>query len=127
MAFTDAEKTEIRRFCGYGAYGGGQPLPASGYRFAATYGALEYRMNTLSASEEAITRRYLGELVGLEQAVVGSGANLDTDSAAVWKRNANEVRDRTRLYNQWRRELCKFLGIPPGPGLCECTGITMVV
>ncbi|MFN3886134.1 MAG: hypothetical protein ACK4MG_04175 [Aquabacterium sp.] len=117
MAFTDAEKTEIRRFCGYGAYGGGQPLPASGYRFATRYGAMEYRLNTLSASEEAVARRYLTDLAGLESAIVGASSNLDTDSAAVWKRNPNEVRDRRQLFNLWRREFCRFLGIPPGPGL----------
>lgn len=117
MAFTDAEKTNIRRFCGYGAFGGGQPLPASGYRFSTRYGALEYRLNTLSASEETVARRYLDDLAGLESAIVGASSNLDTDSAAVWKRNPYEVRDRTRLFNQWRREFCRFLGIPPGPGL----------
>lgn len=127
MAFTDAEKTDLRRYCGYGAYGGGQPLPASGYRFSTAYGAMEYRMNTLSASEEAVVRTtYLANLATLESAVVGAAANLDTNEAAVWKRNPNEVRDRTRLYNQWRRELCNFFGIPAGPGLGN-GGVTMVV
>ncbi len=50
MAFTDAEKTDIRRFCGYPAYGAG----AAGFqswRFYQAYGMLEYRMNNLSAAE----------------------------------------------------------------------------
>lgn len=118
MAFTDAEKVAVRRYCGYGAYGGGQPLPASGYRFSTAYGTLEYKLNTLGPDEEAVARTtYLGQLSTLESAIVGASANLDTDSAAVWKHNPNEVRDRTRLYNQWRREFCRFLGIPAGPGL----------
>lgn len=39
------------------------------------------------------------------------------DVAGVWHRNRSEVSDRTRLYNQWRRQLCGLLGIPPGPSL----------
>ncbi len=126
MAFTDAEKVDIRRFCGYGAYGGGQPLPASGYRFSTRYGTLEYKMNTLGAAEEAVARTFLANLQQLETAVVAAGANLDTASAAVWTRNPNEVRDRTRLYRQQRREFCSFLGIPPGPELGD-GGLTLVV
>jgi hypothetical protein len=126
MAFTDAEKTDIRRYCGFGAYGGGQPLPASGYRFSTRYGTLEYKMNTLGTAEEAVARTFIANLNALEAAVVAAGSNLDTESAAVWVRNPNEVRDRTRLYNQQRRELCRFLGIPPGPELGE-GGLTVVV
>lgn len=127
MAFTDAEKTDIRRFCGYGAYGGGQPLPASGYRFSTQYGILEYKLNTLSASEEAVVRTtYLANLATMEAAVPGVGANLDTEQAAVWRHNKNELRDRMTLLNSWRRELCNFLGISPGPGL-GASGVTVVV
>lgn len=118
MAFTDAEKVNIRRWCGYGAFGGGQPLPASGYRFATAYGAMEYRMNTLGPEEEAVARNtFLANLVTLETGIVGAAENLDTAAAAVWTRNPREVRERTGLFNQWRREFCNFLGIPPGPGL----------
>jgi hypothetical protein len=129
MAFTDAEKTDIRRFCGYGAYGGGQPLPASGYRFSTQYGVLEYKLNTLSAAEETVTRTYLTNLGQLETDIFGSAGvrqNLDTDEAAVWKHNKNEYRDRKALFNGTRRELCGFLGIQPGPALGN-GGLTMVV
>jgi hypothetical protein len=120
MAFTDSEKTDMRRFCGYGAYGGGQPLPASGYRFSTQYGVLEYKLNTLSAAEETVSRTYMTSLAQLETDILGTTGirqNLDTDAAAVWTHNKNEYRDRKALYDGTRRELCAFLGIQPGPGL----------
>ncbi|HME19844.1 MAG TPA: hypothetical protein VKI44_00505 [Acetobacteraceae bacterium] len=125
MAFADSEKTDIRRFCGYPAYG----AAASGFddwRFFQAYGLLEYRMNNLSAAEEAVVRRYLGTLTVLEFAVPRAGDNLDTDQAAVWTRNRDELRDRTRLFDDWRRRLCSFFGIPLGPALTS-SGITVVV
>lgn len=125
MAFTDAEKADVRRFCGYPAYGAG----ASGFqnwRFFQVYGLLEYRINNLSDAETAVVRRYLGTLTLLEYAVPRAGENLDTDQAAVWTRNRDELRDRTRLFDDWRRRLCGFLGIPPGPALAD-SGITIVV
>jgi hypothetical protein len=127
MAFTTAEKVDLRRFCGYGLFGGAQPLPASGYRFSTQYGILEYKLNTLGAEEEAVVRTtYLANLGTLETAIVGTSANLDTDAAAVWKHNKNEYRDRKQLFDGWRRELCAFMGIPPGPGL-GAGGISLVV
>lgn len=127
MSFTDAEKTDIRRFCGYGAFGGGQPLPASGYRFSTAYGTLEYKMNTLSAAEESVSRTvYLANLATLETAIFSTSDNLDTSVAAVWEHNKNEQRDRDRLFDSTRRRFCGFLGIPPGPDL-GASGITVVV
>lgn len=123
--FTDAEKVDIRRFCGYGMYGS-QALPASGYRFSTVYGTLEYKINNMLAAEEAVIRAtYLSNLQTLETDIVGSRSNLDTDEAAVWKHNKNEVGDRAALFNRWRRELCNFMGIPPGPGLTD--GVRWVV
>lgn len=130
MAFNDAEKTDIRRFCGYGLYGGAQPLPASGYRFSTQYGVLEYKMNTLGVAEEAVVRTtYLASLAQLEADIMGSTGirtNLDTEQAAVWTHNKNEFRDRKNLFNGVRREFCSFLGIEPGPGL-GAGGLTLVV
>ena len=129
MAFTDAEKTDVRRFCGYGAYGGGNPLPASGYRFSTQYGILEYKLNNLSAAEETVARTYMTSLATLETDIIGTAGvrgNLDTEAAAVWKHNQNEYRDRKKLFDGVRRELCSFLGISPGPGLGS-GGLTLVV
>lgn len=127
MAFTTAEKVDIRRFCGYGLFGMGQPLPASGYRFSTQYGVLEYKLQTLGPEEEAVVRAtYLANLATLETAIVGVSDNLDTDEAAVWKHNKNEHRDRKALFNDWRRELCAFMGIAPGPNLGQ-GGMALVV
>lgn len=124
MPFTEAEKTDIRRFCGYPAYG--SPNSATqGWRFFQAYGLLEFRMNNLSDAETVIVRRYLATLNGLEIAVPRSGDNLDTDQAAVWTRNRDELRDRAKLFDDWRRRLCAFLGVPPGAALDN--GISLVV
>ena len=113
---TDAELTDARRFCGYPAYGSG----ASGFqswRFFTVYGTLEFRLANLSASEIAVIRGYISQLIILEQAVFGAGDNLDTNQASVWQRNRSEVSDRDALLTSWRVRLCGFLGIPPGPAI----------
>ena len=125
MAFTDAEKADIRRFCGYPAYGAADSNMQS-WRFFQVYGLLEFRMNNLSDAEAAIVQRYLGTLTMLEFAVPHVGDNLDTDQAAVWTRNRDELRDRIRLYDDWRRRLCGFFGVPPGPAMTD-NGIALVV
>ena len=113
---SDAEKVDIRRFCGYPAYGAA-PGGMDTWRFFQAFGLLEFRMTNLSVSENAVVRRYLGTLLTLELAVPAAAANLDTDQASIWTRNKSEVADRTRLLDDWRRRLCGFLGVPPGPGL----------
>lgn len=123
--FTDQQKTDIRRFCGYPAYGA-DAAGNLGWRFFTAYGALEYRMNNLSPAEQLVTLGYLATLYQLEQAVPLAGANLDTDSAAGWQHNHNEIADRLRLLDGWRRRLCVFLGVPPGEGLGS-TGVSWVV
>ena len=114
--FTDAEKTDIRRFCGYPAYGA-DDAGNMGFRFYTTYGTLEYRMNNLSAAEEAVIRQQLTALYTLESAVPAAGGALDTAAAAGWTRNVSEVSDRLGLLDSWRRRLCGFLGVPAGEAL----------
>lgn len=121
----DAEKTDARRHCGYPAYGAGA-AGFQGWRFFQAYGLMEYRLNNLADAELAVVRTYLATLNGLETAVPGASANLDTDQAAVWRHNAREVEDRMRLFDGWRRRLCGFLGLPPGPALSDGT-LTLVV
>jgi hypothetical protein len=113
MAFTDSERTDLRRHCGYPAYGLGNG-GFSNWRFYQAYGLLEYRLQRLCGAEETVARTYLATL---ESAITDASATLDTDTAAVWTRNAREVAERTRLFDDWRRRLCGFLGIPPGPAL----------
>jgi hypothetical protein len=93
MPFTDPEKTDIRRFCGYPAYGAA-PSSLQTWRFYQAYGLLEFRINNLSDAESAVVRRYLGTLTVLEHAVPRAADNLDTDQATVWTRNRDELRDR---------------------------------
>jgi len=126
MAFLDAEKTDIRRFCGYPAYGG-TPSGFQSWRFYQVYGLMEYRLGNLSPSEEQVVRNYLATLYTLEGAVPAAGANLDTDQAAVWSHNRNELADRLALLDAWRRRLCGFLGLPPGPDLARGGSPTIVV
>lgn len=114
---TDAERVDARRFCGYPVYGPGAS-GFVGYRFFQAYGMLEYRLTNLAPAELTVVRTYLLQLAPLETGILGAAANLDTAQAAVWTRNASEVRDRERLYDGWRRRLCGFLGVPPGPA-CE--------
>jgi hypothetical protein len=123
--FSDAEKTHIRRFCGYPAYGAGA-AGFQGWRFFQVYGLMEYRLNNLAPAEEQVVRGYLTTLYALEAAVPQAGGNLDTDQASVWTRNADEVRDRRDLFDDWRRRLCGFLGLPAGPSLATA-GVTLVV
>jgi hypothetical protein len=116
MAFTDAQRTDIRRYCGYPAYGVGA-IGFQGWRFFQAYGLLEYRMTNLSDTEEAVVTSYLPQLAALELDLPATATRLDTAAAAVWTRNPRELRERTRLFDDWRRRLCAFLGVPPGPGL----------
>lgn len=125
--FTEAEKTDIRRYCGYEAFGS-QPVQAFGHRFYTWYGTLEFRMNNFLDTEEAVIRTtYLANLRTLETDIVAAAGNLDTAVAAVWTRNKDEVRDRMRLFDDWRLRLCDFVGVPPGPGLKRSGGLELVV
>lgn len=125
MAFSDSEKADIRRFCGYPAYGAAATNMQS-WRFFQVYGLLEFRMNNLADVETTVVRSYLATLRVLELAIPQAGSNLDTDQAAVWTHNRDEVRDRSRLFDDWRRRLCGFFGIPAGPAMTDY-GITLVV
>lgn len=122
---TDAERADLRRFMVYPAYGQGAS-GFNGWRFFQAYGLMEYRFTNAAAAELQVMRKYLADLYPLENAITAAGANLDTDAAAVWTHNKNEVRDRVALFGKWRRELCGFLGIPPGPALGD-GGVRIVV
>ena len=125
MAFTDAERIDIRRHCGYPAYGAGH-AGFQGWRFFQVYGAMEWRVSHLIDTEVTVVRGYLTTLAALEAAIPAASSGLDTAQAAVWTRNENELRDRIRLFDSWRRRLCGFLGIPPGPALGDA-GVRLVV
>ena len=125
MVLTDAEKTDARRFMGYPAYGAGAS-GFQGWRFYQAYGLMEYRLSNLADTEGTVLRSYLATLRTLEQAVPDTAANLDTAQVAVWTHNPNELRERLKLFDVWRRRLCGFLGLPAGPEMVN-TGITLVI
>ncbi|TPD93614.1 hypothetical protein FJP68_14595 [Pantoea vagans] len=118
---TPQQQADARRFMGYPMVGDTSPDDRSDLAYAQVtsgrYQTLAHRLTSLRAEEEAIVMSYLTTLAGLESSITQAADNLDTDKAAVWQRNRSEVSDRTRLYNQWRRQLCGLLGIPPGPSL----------
>ena len=115
MPLSNAERVDIRRFCGYPAYGSGDAGSQS-WRFFQAYGTLEYRLTNFAPEELQVIRQYLGSLYSLEQGVVAAAANLDTDKAAAWTHSRSEVADRVRLFDEWRRRLAGFIGVPLDPG-----------
>lgn len=123
-ALADAERVDVRRFCGYPAYGAGSSGFQS-WRFFEAYGTLEFRLSNFAPGELQVVRQYLANLYTLEQGVPAAAANLDTDVAAVWTHNRSEVADRTRLFVDWCRRLAFFIGIPPGPGLSPDAAIVI--
>jgi len=123
--FTDAQKADIRRFCGYPAHGAGDAGFGS-WRFFQAYGTLEYRLNNLAPAEGAVVLQYISTLAAIEVVIPRTSDNLDTESAAAWTHNADELKDRLNLFDSWRRRLCGFLGVPPGPALGQA-GIQLVV
>lgn len=96
------------------------------WRYFQVYGLLEFRMTNLSEAEIVVARRYLGNLISLELAVPAASDNLDTDVAAMWTRNKNELGDRLRLLDEWSRRLCNFLGVQTGPALANRTASLIV-
>ena len=99
---TNQQKVDIRRYCGFSVFGNDTTAspPAWGYRYYAQYLILEYRMNNLSTDEETTLENvYLSNLATLEAAIPTASGNLDTDRAAVWYHNKNEVSDRFKLFN----------------------------
>ncbi len=125
-ALSDSERTDVRRFCGY-------PIRATGTSgtqfvgYSPSAETLESRLTLLTEPEIAVVRRYLATLTALELAIPRSSENLDTDQAAVWKHNVNEVRDRIELFDDWRCRLSNFLGVPSGSAIGKAAGLWLTV
>lgn len=121
---TDQQKTDVRRYAGYPMIGN-TPTDASrdfayGWVSPGVWETLYSRLNSMSASEEnVLITVYLDKLATLETAITDASDNLDTDVAAIWTHNKNEVSDRMSLFNKWRRQMCSFIGIPLGPWLTK--------
>jgi hypothetical protein len=117
---TDAQKVDVRRWAGYATQNAGEndlvfTAPSANSLYSVS---LTTKLDGLTANEEeALTTRYLTPLASLEAALLASADNMDTQAAGPWIANPREVQERTAMYNRWRRDLCGFLGIPPGPAL----------
>lgn len=93
---------------------------AYGWVTPGVWQTLFHRLQNMTPENEAVLiNTYLNKLTMLESAIVAASDNLDTDEAAVWKHNRSEVSDRTSLFDKWRRRMCGFLGLRPGPALGE--------
>jgi hypothetical protein len=122
MALTAQQIVDCRRYMGFSVSGDStsqnfrEPVYSTmGYMSSLS---LDYRLAHLSPEEEnTLTTFYLANLYLREAEIQGAAANLDTDQAAVWYHNKQEVSDRVGLFNQLRRDLCSFLGFSPGRAL----------
>jgi hypothetical protein len=122
MALTDQQIADTRRYAGYPMLGDTVADDsrdfAYGFVSPGVWQTLYHRLNNMRPEEEAVLiNTYVANLATLEAAIPASGADLDTNVAAVWERNPNQVADRADLFNMWRRNMCAFLGVAPGPTL----------
>lgn len=119
---TAQQMSDVRRFAGYPMLADTQADDSRDFAYGwvspGVWQTLEHRLTNMRPEEESILiTTYLTPLYTLETAVTAASDNLDTDIAAVWTHNKNEVRDRTKLFDQWRRRMCYFIGVAPGPSL----------
>lgn len=122
---TDAQKVDVRRYAGYPLGGDQATQFFAAPVFASSTGqgqitsmTLDFRLDHLTTQEEAVlVNVYLTNLNKLELAVLDAQDGIDTTSAGTWTANPKEIDDRERLYNNWRRKMCAFIGLQPGPGL----------
>jgi hypothetical protein len=125
MALTAQNIVDVRRYCGYSVSGDTTSFPAREFVYTdrSLLGmSIEYRLAHLQPEEEnRITGFFLPNLAAREQEIQDASCNLDTDQAAVWRRNRSEVGDRRDLFTALRIELCDFLGFAPGPGITRAT------
>lgn len=121
MALTDAQKAAVRWFMGYSVQGDSTYAPGAERAYSNVSEMslrLDTRLGSLVTAEEAkITGFFLPHLAAREGEIQAAASSIDTAQAAVWTRNAREVDDRRRLFADLRRDLCAYLGFPPGSAL----------
>jgi hypothetical protein len=121
MTLTNQQVVDVRRYCGVSVTGNTTSTPyREPYYSDVTLASLslDYRLANLAPEEEnTLINYYLANLYLREAEVQNASQNLDTDQAAVWKHNKQEVSDRRELFTQLRLDLCNFLGFSPGRGL----------
>lgn len=115
MPLSTSDLDDTRRFAGY-------PVSVA-VQFAdvttqADSAQLDTTLAALTSDQISILQdTYLDPLRVLESAIPSTGANLDTERAAVWFHNAKELSDRAALFALTRYNLCLYLGISPGAGV----------
>lgn len=108
MALSASERVDVRRFAGYGAIA------------PATPDALELAMDAITPEAETVIRaNLLPALRRMETALVSSVDSIDTESAAVWTRNAAMLAELSMLFRNQRLMLCRFIGVEPGLGIYD--------
>lgn len=123
MALTAQQQADVRRFAGYPMIDTLYPVDdnrdlAYGWVSPGIWETLYSRLTNLTPENETtLINVYLTNLYTLETAIAGASTNLDTDAAGPWKHNKNEIDDRIKLFDLWRRRMCYFIGIAPGPSL----------
>lgn len=122
---TDAQVTDVRRWAGYGMTGDtslaiyADPVYShAGPAWGLNQLTLAQKLAALTAAEESVlVTTFLTPLALLEMAIPAAADNMDTQAAGPWIANPREMQERTNLFNKWRRDMCGFLAIPPGPAL----------
>jgi len=110
--FSATELTQIRYYAGYPAFGG------FGYLLSPGSATMNTQLANMSDSEQVIIRTsFLAKLPTLEIALTTMGTTLDTAQAGPWVRNVNEFKERSKLFNDFRLAMCRFIGCVPGPAL----------
>lgn len=122
MPLTSAQMADARRYAGYPMLADTAVSDTYDWAYGSVYTGvfqtLNHRLTNMKPEEETVLiNTYLTNLNALESAIPASGADLDTNVAAVWERNPEEVQDRMDLFDQWRRRMCGFIGVAPGPAL----------
>lgn len=127
MSFTEQEKVDLRRHCGYAAYGNNN-VQNMGWRYFLRTGQFEFIIQQLTSTEEnTIRTEYLARCNQLFDDIYNVRDTAVVDKAAVFHRNPNELKERKNIYYWHCEMLCKFLMGPIyGPSLSG-GGINMVV
>ncbi|WP_424139374.1 hypothetical protein [Roseomonas chloroacetimidivorans] len=120
MAFTDQEKTDIRRLCGYPPIGTlllAGPAGVNPVAYRIQVNDFEDRLVSLTPTEEAAARGILKDALVVEASMLTMAGNLDVAKAAVFTRNPLEMQERMQLLGWYRGRLLAALGAAFGPGL----------
>lgn len=127
MSFTEAEKTDIRRLCGFPPIGtlvlSGAPIGVNPLNYRFQVNDFENRLRGLTVTEEASARATLVETLAIEASMFTMNSGLDIDHAAVYKRNPLEMQERLQLLGWYRQKLLTVLGAVAGPGMAATSSL----